>query len=148
MKIWPELNAQGDLPAGIHPATLEEVIQRFGAATPQRQRVARRLRSIHALAAATGHLARFIIFGSFVTAKPEPNDVDIFLLMEDAFDVSQATRESKVVFDHTAAHDYLGASVFWIRRAAALGDEASAIAHWQIKRDGGRRGIVEVISHD
>ena len=81
-------------------------------------------------------------------AEPEPGDVDIFLLMEDTFDVSQATRESKVVFDHTAAHDYLGASVFWIRRAAALGDETSAIAHWQIKRDGGRRGIVEVTSHD
>jgi len=34
---------------------------------------------------ASGHLARFIVFGSFVTAKPAPNDVDIFLLMEDSF---------------------------------------------------------------
>lgn len=33
----------------------------------------------------SGNLARFIVFGSFVTAKPAPNDVDIFLLMEDSF---------------------------------------------------------------
>jgi hypothetical protein len=33
-------------------------------------------------AAQTGHLARFIIFGSSVTAKSDPGDVDIFLLRE------------------------------------------------------------------
>ena len=47
--------------------------------------MARRLEHIYALAKASGHLARFIVFGSFVTAKPAPNDVDIFLLMEDRF---------------------------------------------------------------
>jgi len=30
-------------------------------------------------------LARFAVFGSFVTDKAEPNDVDIVLIMEDAF---------------------------------------------------------------
>jgi hypothetical protein len=45
--------------------------------------VARRLEHIYALAKASEHLARFIVFGSFVTAKPAPNGVDIFLLMED-----------------------------------------------------------------
>jgi hypothetical protein len=45
--------------------------------------------TIYALARSTGQLARFIIFGSFVTAKREPNDVDIFMLMEDAFDAQQ-----------------------------------------------------------
>ena len=33
-------------------------------------------------------------------------------------------------------------------RAAALGDEEEAIAHWQIKRDGNKRGILEVIERD
>jgi hypothetical protein len=44
-----------------------------------------RLENIYAPAKASGHLARFIVFGSFVTAKPAPNDVDIFLLMSDGF---------------------------------------------------------------
>jgi hypothetical protein len=44
-----------------------------------------RLEHIYAVANAGGHLARFMVFGSFVTAKPAPHDVDIFLLMEERF---------------------------------------------------------------
>lgn len=143
MKTLPEFNERSDLPEGIHATTLEVVLAHFGK-TPRRAVVARRLERIHALACSTGHLARFIIFGSFVTDKAEPNDVDIFLLMEDSFDVSKVSIEARLVFDHTAAQNLLGASVFWVRRAAALGGEDATIAHWQIKRDGGKRGIVEV----
>jgi hypothetical protein len=39
-----------------------------------------RLERIYNIAWATGHLARCVVFGSFVTAKLVPNDVDIFLL--------------------------------------------------------------------
>jgi hypothetical protein len=151
MEAWPGFDDGGDMPAGIHPATLEAVVAHFGSGTPQRQRVARRLEHIYALAKASGHLARFIVFGSFVTAKPAPNDVpndvDIFMLMEDDFDVSQVSNDVKIIFDHTAAHNFLGASVFWIRRAAALGGEGAAVEHWQITRSGRRRGIVEVVAH-
>ncbi len=142
MKAWPEFNQHGDLPSGVHEATLEEITSHFSA-TPRRTIMARRLGRIFQLACSTGHLARFIIFGSFITAKSEPNDVDIFLLMEDSFDVRQVSAEARLVFDHAAAQNRLGASVFWIRRAAALGGEEATIAHWQIKRDGSKRGIVE-----
>jgi hypothetical protein len=40
---------------------------------------------------------------------------------------------------------HFGASVFWLRRLAALGGEEQAIAGWQMKRDGTRRGIIEII---
>jgi hypothetical protein len=144
MKEWPPLNNSGDLPPGIHPAALTEVIERFGKSTPRRATVARRLERIHSLVRAAGHVARFIIFGSFITAKTEPNDVDIFLLMDDNFDVSKVTGEAAILFDHLAAQNYEGASIFWLRRAGALGGEQAAIEDWQIKRDGTRRGIVEV----
>ena len=144
MKEWPPLNDAGDLPPGIHPATLAEAVAHFGRNTPRRATVARRLERIYALVRATGHLARFIIFGSFVTAKAEPNDVDIFLLMDDDFDASKVTGEAAILFDHLAAQNYAGASVFWLRRMAALGGEQAAIEDWQIKRDGTRRGVVEL----
>jgi hypothetical protein len=86
-----------------------------------------------------------VIFGSFITAKPEPNDIDIFLLMDDGFDVSQVTGEPAAVFDHGAAQNYEGASIFWIRRLASIGGEEEAVKYWQIKRNGTERGIVEVI---
>jgi hypothetical protein len=147
MKVWPEFNDCGDLPEGIHAATIEEVVHRF-ALTPRRAVIARRLERIYRLARSTGHLARVIVFGSFITAKIEPNDVDIFLLMDDTFDVRQVSAEAALVFDHAAAQNLLGASVFWIRRAAALGGEQATMSHWQRKRDGGKRGIVEVMGHD
>lgn len=145
---WPELNENGDLPEGIHPASLAHVLARFGWRNSRRRAIGRRLKHIYSQAAKTGHLARFIIFGSFVTDKPEPGDVDIFMIMDDSFEVDQVLREERGIFDHMTAHNYEGASVFWLRRAAALGGEEAAIEHWQIKRDGTKRGIVEVVEHD
>ena len=88
------------------------------------------------------------MFGSFVTATPAPGDVDIFLLMEDSFDVDQVSGEVSVIFDHQEAQNVLGASVFWIRRLAAIDGEQEAVEYWQIKRDNTQRGIVEVIHDD
>ena len=90
-------------------------------------------------------MARFIVFGSFVTAKPDPNDVDVFLLMENSFDVARVPDETRLLFDHTEAQAHFGASVFWLRRLAAFGGEAQAVGFWQLKRDGTERGIVEIV---
>jgi hypothetical protein len=107
-----------------------------------------RLERIYKLTSTTGQVARFIVFGSFVTAKGDPGDVDIFLLMEDTFDSNQVRGEAAILFNHLAVQNVEGASVFWIRRQAAIDGEQAAVEHWQIKRDKTRRGIVEVIHHD
>ena len=70
--------------------------------------------------------------------------MDIFLLMDDDFDVSKVTGEAAILFDHLAAQNYAGASVFWLRRMAAMGGEQAALEDGQIKRDGARRGVVEL----
>lgn len=69
------------------------------------------------------------------------------MLMENSFAVDELPEELKVIFDHEQAQNYEGASIFWIRRLAALDGEDATIAHWQIKRDSNKRGIVEVL-HD
>jgi len=84
------------------------------------------------------------VFGSFVTAKSDPNDVDVFLLMADSFDVSATTGEARLLFDRLAAEAHFGASVFWLRRMAALDGEQAAVEYWQVKRDGRRRGVGEI----
>ena len=71
--------------------------------------------------------------------------MDVFLLMEDTFDMRQLSSEARVLFDHAAAQAYFGESVFWLRRLAALGGEEQAIAGWRIKRDGTCRGIIEIV---
>ncbi len=141
----PPLGKDGDLPPGIYRTTLQEMLRRFGKGTRQRFAVAQRLERIYRVSAGTGQLARFVVFGSFVSAKMEPADVDVFLLMEDTFDMGQLTGEARVLFDHAAAQAHFGASVFWLRRLAALGGEEQAISGWQIKRDGTCRGIIEIV---
>ena len=109
----PNFNEDGDLPPGVHATTLTEVLERFGQGSVQRCAVADRLNRLYQLAASTGHMARFVIFGSFVTAKTEPNDIDIMLLMKDTFDLASVTGEAALVFQHPEAHARFGASVFW-----------------------------------
>lgn len=141
----PPFDENGDLPPGVHRATLSEVTDRFDLGELQRRAVAGRLTRIYELVASTGQLARFVVFGSFVTAKAEPNDVDIVLLMEDAFDLSSVSGETAIVFRHAEADAHFGASVFWARRSGAIGGEEAMIEYWQVRRDGGRRGIIEII---
>ena len=50
------------------------------------------------------------------------------------------------MFDLARAQRELGASLFVIRPGFIIGEGVDQfIAHWQVKRDLGRRGIVEVI---
>ena len=141
----PAFTADGDLAPGIYQVSLKEILERFGAGSAQRISVGTRLDRIFRLAQGTGKLARFVVFGSFVTDKLEPNDVDVFIVMEDTFEASQLSGEAALLFDHAAAAAHFGASIFWLRRLAAMGGEQSTIEYWQVKRGGGRRGIVEIV---
>ena len=106
-------------PAGRPPA--------FRQGSLRRTVLAQRLQRVYNAIRQTGCLARFIIFGSFVTAKAEPGDIDIFLLTDDSFDVGRVTGEAAILFDHMAAYNYVGASIFWLRRLAALDGEQAAL---------------------
>ena len=142
----PELDRYGDLPVGVHQASLDEVIARFGHGTPQRQLVTTRLLHIYDLAEGTGKLERFVIFGSYVTAKPNPNDVYIILIMRDDFRERECDEETAPVFHHLRAQAELGASAFWTAPCGVLLETVDQfIEHWQVKRDHSRHGIVEVI---
>jgi hypothetical protein len=144
----PPFTGNGDLPIGVHAATLREAVDRFGGSLARRIVIAARLERIYRVASATGYLRRFIVFGSFVTSKHEPGDVDVFMMMEDDFDALPLVGDARLLFDHTTADTFFGASVFWLRRLAAFDGEQTAIEHWQIKRDGGLRGILEVVREE
>jgi hypothetical protein len=129
----------------MHTASLAEVVARFGAGSAQRLAVTSRLERIFTLAIATGALDRLVVFGSYVSDVPEPNDVDVIVVLRDDFEVERCPPECAVLFDHARADTELGASVFWVRPGMLLGEPLEQfLAHWQRKRDGRRRGIVEI----
>jgi len=88
----------------------------------------------------------FLIFGSYVTAKLEPNDVDVVLVMDDAFRLEKCPVEIRGLFNHAVAQARYGVSIFWIRPGVLIDENVEDfLAYWQIKRYGSRRGMVEVV---
>ncbi len=145
---WPAFNEFGDLPVGVYRATLAEVIAHFGHGTAQRIAITARLEHIYALARRTGALQRFIIFGSYITAAPNPRDVDIFLVMQGGFQPRDALSDTQRLFRHDTVQSELGASIFWLNAETSFADTEDLIIGWQTRRDLQRRGIVEVVEHD
>lgn len=99
------------------------------------------LRLLYELARRTGYLRRFFVFGSFVSAKAEPRDIDVLLIMAREFATEACPSESLPVFAHLQAQARYGASVFWFKEGAMSEKFSRA---WQVARDGTLRGIVEV----
>lgn len=71
-----------------------------------------------------------------MTSKDVPNDVDIILLMQDSFDLTNVHGEAFVLFNHLEAQSYFGASIFWTTASGALGGEQAMVEYWQLRRDG------------
>jgi hypothetical protein len=146
----PATLPNGYLPLGVHEVTIREIIDRFGTGTPRRQVLVTLLQELLGLARATGKLRRAFIWGSFVTDKPFPRDLDVFLLMQEGFDQEFAglPPTQQCVFEHERARLLFEADVFWATEAIGAEVLASWLNVYQLSRDMVQRGIVEVIFDD
>ena len=131
-------------PAGVHVARWPEFESRFCDSCPRRVWLARRLRVLVELAASSGKLLRLFVWGSFVTAKPVPKDLDILLIMGEDFEVEEMDERAGSVFDSVKARLMFEADVFWARNS--IGEEMLKLwlDTYQISRDFRKRGIVEL----
>src|SRR5947199_6109646 len=121
MPFLPEFNVEGELPAGVHLADWHEFQSRFGGSSLRRVWLSGRLRALLELAGSNGKLRRIFIWGSFVTAKTAPKDLDILLIMDEDFEVNGIGAAAHDVFDSVRAKLRFEADVFWAR--ASIGDE-------------------------
>ena len=80
----PEFKDDGYLPEGLHVASEADVTFRSGTDTPRRKRLALRLRRWIELSRSIS-ANRLFVDGSFVTSKPEPNDVDAVVWLPENF---------------------------------------------------------------
>ncbi len=143
----PEFDADGDLPPGIHLATLTEVERRYGRfnASDRRVKLFARLAQIFNLARASGIAERLVIGGSFVTGKAEPNDVDLVIMLAAEIDFDALTPSQYVVASRQAmrrvvrGHDY---DVLMVR--AGTSSVEPTLEFFQSTRSDKRVGLVEV----
>ena len=142
--MLPEFNSDGDLPVGVHLASWQEFQSRFGTGTPRRLWLFGRFQALVELAASTGKLCRAFIWGSFVTAKPVPRDVDTLPIMDEDFEVERVPVPARVLFDSIHSKLLFESDVFWAR--ASIGEEVLQLwlDTYQTSRNFGKRGIVEL----
>ncbi len=144
--MLPAFNQDGNLPEGLHQANEQEVLARFATSSVRRQWLGEQLRHLLNAATTTGCLHRVILWGSFVTSKESPNDIDVLLIMDEAFDSEQVLGDTKLLFDYTQAKIRFTADVFWTKASIDQTMLALWLDTYQIGRDFKRRGIVEVIT--
>jgi hypothetical protein len=100
------------------------------------------------LAASSGKLLRLFVWGSFVTAKPAPKDLDILLIMGEDFEVEEMDERAGSVFDSVKARLMFEADVFWARDS--IGEEMLKLwlDTYQISRDFGNAVLWSWSGHD
>lgn len=113
--MLPEFTDQGELPVGVHFAVWQEFQSRFGNSSPRRLWLAERLQTILQLADSSGELHRIFVWGSFVTAKASPGDLDILLIMDERFETERLAESAQSVFDSVRAKLLFHSDVFWAR---------------------------------
>lgn len=142
--MLPDFTPEGDLPVGVHVSGWKEFVSRFGASTARRLWLIGRLQAVLSLAASTGKVRRIFVWGSFVTAKASPKDVDILLIMDEDFETQNVSSAAQEVFDSVRARLLYESDVFWAR--ASIGNDTLNLwlDTYQISRSFRKRGIVEL----
>jgi uncharacterized protein DUF6932 len=77
--MLPPFDEVGNLPPGIHPCSVVELVERFGSGSEEREAEISELLHFIEAAKAAG-VRRILVNGSFVTGKLAPNDVDVVFL--------------------------------------------------------------------
>src|SRR5215208_4830754 len=133
--MLPEFNKHGNLPEGIHHATEQEIFTRFATTSARRQWLGECLQEVLTTAKATGKLLRLILWGSFVTAKDAPGDLDLLLIMAADFDLTQVPDPLQLLFDYPQARIRFRADVFWTKVTMSADILAVWLDTYQVGKD-------------
>jgi hypothetical protein len=137
-------DAAANLPAGVHRVSLADFRARFGAGSPRREWLVAGLDELLAVCKTIGKVKRVILWGSFVTATPSPNDLDVFLVPDATFEDADLMGPGSDLFDHERPRLRFHADVFWVRETIGQSAIDLIVDTYQVARDKRRRGIVEL----
>ena len=130
----PDFGDFGNLPPGVHKATIEEVATRFGRLSEVRRVQFESICWMIELARAAG-CSRIIINGSFVTAKLEPIDVDCVILTSADF-----PQDANAAEELQSGLPFLG-----IQLVGQVDYDLFVAEIFSIDRNENRQGMLEVI---
>jgi hypothetical protein len=88
--VIPALDENGYLPVGVHECTLRDIKERFGSfrSSDKRPALFKKLEEFVAEVRAAQFAVAILVNGSFTTARAEPNDIDVVLVLAKGHDVT------------------------------------------------------------
>lgn len=141
----PDLQSNGMLPPGIHAASLAEVTSRFGGRSAARARQARLLSQVVAAAIEYQTTKRVLIWGSFVTGKPAPADLDYSVVVSvDHDQTTIAEAHERFLLPVIAKRRYGVDAGYVLIRDFPVSVYVDRVHFVCMSRDGKPRGVVEI----
>jgi hypothetical protein len=141
----PGFESGGYLPPGIYEVPLAEVRTRFGIGSQARQQQFTLVQRIVEAARPYPTIKRLLVWGSFVTAKPEPGDLDYSIVVSVEHPQARIARQHRRFFVAADARRYYGADrSYLVIKDYPLDVYVDRLDCLCQTRDGLPRGIVEI----
>jgi hypothetical protein len=143
----PALEHDGLLPAGIHDCSLDELRAVFGAfqGNDQRPRLFARLEAFITDVRASGLVRYVLVDGSFVTSKPDPNDIDLILVVKAGHDFGADLQPSQYnVISKIRVRKRFGFDMVAVREETLEFDEAATFFQQVRYQPAMKRGILRL----
>ncbi len=143
----PPLDQYGLLSAGIHDCTLDELQRRFGSfqISDRRPVLFQKLLALVVEAKAARFIRWLLIDGSFVTAKSDPNDIDLVLVLPHTHDLKAdlSPVQYNLVSKRRVQRQY-GFDMVVVRENAVEYDEAVAFFQQVRGQPALRKGVLRL----
>ena len=143
----PTFDEYGLLPVGVHDCTLAEVRSRFGSfqTTDRRPGLFQKLELLIAEAQAAQFVHNLLIDGSFVTAEPEPNDIDLVLVLPPTHDIGADLPPAQYnLVSKRSVQRRFGFDIVVVRENSVEYDEAVAFFQQVRHQPALRKGILRL----
>lgn len=125
-------------------ASLDDLRIRFGTSTPRRQFLFRQLEIVIDGLRGTRSLKQVYLFGSFVSGKASPNDVDLLVVMKAGFSTTQLDRKVLELFQHDVCRIRYHADLFWVTEAVGNARIEDLLEVFSRDREGRAQSVIEV----
>ena len=143
----PPFNENGWLPDGIHDCTLQEAAERFAAfqSSDRRPQLWARFTEFMREAKACQLIEAVLVGGSFVTAEPDPRDIDLVLVVAASHDFSADLSPAQYnLLAQRRVHRRFGFDIVVAKNGSGSFEEAIAFFQQVKQRPGMKKGILRI----
>jgi predicted nucleotidyltransferase len=125
-------------------ASLDDLRIRFGTSTPRRQFLFRQLEIVIDQLLITRSVKQIYLFGSFVSGKASPNDVDLLVVMNAGFSTTQLGGKVLELFQHDVCRIRYQADLFWVTEVVGNARIEDLLEVFSRDREGRAQSVIEV----